>query len=67
MTADDFVSWRILVNDRERPLSDRKTAELLGCTPKTVRSWSQNGAPRYVALACAAIVFGLPEWTRRGV
>lgn len=61
MTPEAFNAWRLLINrGKERPLSERETAELLGCSRVAVRSWSKNGAPKYIALACSAISHGLP-------
>jgi hypothetical protein len=42
--------------------SDRKCARELGCSQNSVAAWRKAGAPRYIALACAALAFGLPEW-----
>jgi hypothetical protein len=66
MKPNDFLAWRLLMNrGKAKPLSERDTAELLGCSRVAVRSWSTNGAPKYVALACSAILHGLPAWQQR--
>lgn len=58
------MSWRIAINQGEsRPLSEVKTALLLGCSPRSVADWSKHhDAPRYIGLACAAIAHGIKEW-----
>lgn len=66
MTSEAFNAWRLLVNrGKDRPLSERETAELLGCSRTAIRGWSTKGAPKYIALACSAIAHGLPEWEKR--
>jgi hypothetical protein len=65
MTHESFNAWRLLINrGKERPLSERETAELLGCSRVAVRNWSKTGAPRYIGLACSAILHGLPAWEK---
>jgi hypothetical protein len=64
MNPTDFLAWRIHMNRKERPLSERDTAEMLGASRTAIRGWSTKGAPRYIALACAALAYGLPEWRR---
>lgn len=65
MTGSDFLAWRILVNrGKDRPLSERDTAELLGASRTAIRGWSEKGAPRYIALACSAVAHGLPSWKK---
>lgn len=44
--------------------SARKLSDALGISENTMTAWRRNGAPRHVALACAAIAFGLPAWRR---
>tara|TARA_B100001079_G_scaffold54245_1_gene45264 strand:+ start:2620 stop:2832 length:213 start_codon:yes stop_codon:yes gene_type:complete len=58
MTTDDFVEWRSRAG-----LSRAAAARELGCSPKTVAAYESGQAiPRYIALAIAAIQFGLPPY-----
>jgi hypothetical protein len=66
MTAAAFNAWRLIANKgNNRPLSERDAADLLGCSRTAIRGWSTKGAPKYVALACSAILHGLPAWEQR--
>lgn len=60
MSAPNFTAWLAHMG-----LNDTKAAEQLGCGRNSIRIWRQRGAPRYIALACAALSFGLPPWTAR--
>lgn len=66
MGPDQFMHWRRhmgALRGYDKPLSERETAKLLGASRVGVIRWSTRGeVPRYVALACSAIAFGLPEW-----
>lgn len=57
MTPADLSAWIAHMG-----WSDRKCARELGCSQNSIKAWRRNGAPRYIALACAALAFGLPEW-----
>jgi hypothetical protein len=53
----------------ERRLNKSAAAEALGCTRDMLRHmldpdgpYRDKGLPRYIALACAAISFGLPPY-----
>jgi predicted transcriptional regulator len=65
MTAKEFMAFRRLMA-RElglpSPLSERKTAVLMGCSRSTVQSWSQRGTHLYVDYACQAIAHGMVPW-----
>jgi hypothetical protein len=65
MTPEQFRAWRMRMADFagfQGPLSERKTAALLGCTRTSVRNWTSKGAPLYVALACSCLAKGFPPW-----
>lgn len=74
MTPKQFMAWRQAMgkargkNTSTDPrvvpyLTDRETAELLGASYMTVRSWSTDREPPlYIALACAALAKGLEPW-----
>lgn len=61
MTASDFAAWLASMK-ASRGWHKKDCAEALGVWPKQVTRWRENGAPAYVALACAAISAGLPKW-----
>jgi transcriptional regulator with XRE-family HTH domain len=53
MTSDSFVRWRISLG-----ITQIEAAKALGCSRTTLAAY-ENGKskiPRYIALACAAIV-----------
>ncbi len=60
MTATDFAAWLALM--KERGLSEAACARLLGTGNNQPKRWREHGAPAYIALACAAIAYGLPAW-----
>jgi transcriptional regulator with XRE-family HTH domain len=64
MTGDDLRDWI-----KSRNISDREAARQLGCSPNGLRRWLRGTTPvpLYVALACAAIAYGLPPWRRPAV
>lgn len=56
MTSSDLNEWR-----KRLKLSQQGAAEALGCARNSIRAWESGTAiPRYIALACAAIAYGLP-------
>lgn len=68
MTADDFKAWR-----EHMGLSQVKAAEALGISKSSVENYERGARPedgrpvvipRTVALACAALAFGLPPWSK---
>lgn len=63
MSAADFAAWVEMMRD-QRSWSRRRCAEELGCGVNQISIWSANGAPPYIALACAALAFGLPAWRK---
>lgn len=63
MSADDFSAFLTLMTIRSG-WSARKLGDALGVSENTMATWKRKGAPRHVALACAALVFGLPAWRK---
>lgn len=61
MTAADFAAWVDMMKSTRR-WSARECARQLGCGVNQVARWRKAGAPAYIGLACAALVFGLPAW-----
>jgi hypothetical protein len=64
MKPTDLAEWMT-----ERGLNKSAAAETLGCTRDMLRHmldpdgpYRDKGLPRYIALACAAISFGLPPY-----
>lgn len=60
MTSDDFAAWVALM--KERGLSEWDLVGALGTGKNQIKRWRERGAPQYVALACAALAYGLPAW-----
>lgn len=59
MTPSDFTAWRAHLG-----LSRAEAARRLGCGINQPQIWEEGKTPipEYIALACAAIAFGLPAW-----
>lgn len=57
MTGEQFTAWMKMMGFRKGD-----AAASLGIGRNTVPAYMKDGAPRYIALACAAISMGLPEW-----
>lgn len=67
MTAADFRAWLAHMGQlrgKSRPISEREASELLGWSRVAVRRAIHENAdpPKYIGLACSAILHGLPEW-----
>ena len=62
MTADELRAWR-----KKNKLSQVKAAEILGCSRQGIRNWEagKNPVPKSIALAIAAVQFGLPPYGRK--
>lgn len=59
MTPEAFRAWRVrLYGER----GQKAAAEALGCSRVTIRAYERGSVaiPRYFALACQALVNGLP-------
>ena len=61
MTPTDFSAW-VAHMKASRGWSARRCSRELGCGINQISIWSDKGAPPYIALACAALSFGLPPW-----
>lgn len=59
MTPTDFTAW--LAHMR---WSDSEASRQLECARNSIAKWKRVGAPRYIALAAAALAFGLPPWVK---
>jgi transcriptional regulator with XRE-family HTH domain len=58
VTAADLEAWRAQKN-----LSIREACRLLDVSQDRWRRWMAGGRiPAHIALACAALAFGLPPW-----
>jgi len=58
MAAEEWLAWQAHMG-----WSDARCARELGLGSRnTVASYRVHGAPRYIALACAALAYGLPPW-----
>lgn len=57
MTGASLIAWRI-----RHALNQTAAAKTLGCSRTSIKNWEsapERELPRYVALACAAISYGL--------
>lgn len=59
MTPDELIAWR-----KKNRLPQTKTARILGCPRHGIRNWEtgKNPVPKTIALAIAAVQFGLPPY-----
>jgi hypothetical protein len=64
MSPATFAAWLDHMKER-RGWSARRCAAELGCGENQPRVWLSRTAPRYIALACAALASELPEWTEK--
>ena len=63
MTKEDFSAWVYHMKSAQK-WSSRRCSRELGCGVNQIAIWSENGAPPYIGLACAALAFGLPAWRK---
>lgn len=61
MPPETFAAW-VAHMKAARSWSARECARQLGCGVNQISIWSAKGAPPYIALACAALSYGLPPW-----
>lgn len=59
MTGEDLAAWM-----EAQGLNIIKAADLFGIGRNTMARYMKEGAPDYIAYACAAIAFGLPKWRK---
>jgi transcriptional regulator with XRE-family HTH domain len=59
MTRTDFIDWR-----KRLGINRAEASRRLGIAPNTVTAYEHGRSPipRVVALACMALVNGLPPW-----
>lgn len=62
MTAEELIQWR-----KRLRLSQAKAAEMLGCSRRGLQQWEagQHPIPKSIALAVAAVSFGLPPYGKK--
>jgi hypothetical protein len=60
MSAADFRAAMALLH--ERGISANELHKIFECGNNQPRRWARIGAPRYVALALAAVLRGIPPW-----
>jgi len=61
MSAADFRAALALL--AERGITMNKLHKIFECGNNQPRRWARIGAPRYVALAIAAVLEDIPPWT----
>lgn len=61
MTASEFAAW-LAAMKANREWLQKDCAEALGVQPRQIGRWKEAGAPRYVGLACSAIIQGLEPY-----
>lgn len=59
LTPEDLRRWLDTSG-----ISLYEAARRLGCSRESLRLWlaGKRRVPRYIALACSALAFGLPPW-----
>lgn len=59
MTAADLTAWRTALG-----ISRAEASRRLGCAENSLAAYEagKTRIPRYIALACAALAYGLPPW-----
>lgn len=60
MNAEAFQRWmRAMGGIEKRRFGLSAAADALGISRNTVKRYHDNGAPKHIALACAALLAGL--------
>lgn len=67
MTAASFCYWLELAREAGVIWNNKDAAERLGVTQQTISAYKRQGAPRTVALACSALLYGHPAFTREPI
>lgn len=60
ISAADFTAWQASLG-----LSSAAAARALGISENSALAYKADGAPPYVAMACAAVAAGLPPYTAK--
>lgn len=63
MTPEAFIKWLAAMKAADLAKSDAVCARLLDISPNWVVKLKKNGADVRTALACAALLKGLPPYT----
>jgi hypothetical protein len=61
--TDRFMSAADIRAAMARGISANELHKIFECGNNQPRRWARIGAPRYVALALAAVLRGIPPWT----
>lgn len=62
MTADQFIKWLAEMKTAGLARSDAECARLLGMSANSVVSLKKKGGPRWIALACRALLHRLEPY-----
>ena len=62
MTPKELIDWRTRLG-----ITQTRAAELLGCSRRAIQLWEagKNDIPKNIALAVAAVQFGLPPYGKK--
>lgn len=62
MNPKELIEWR-----KKNGFSQKKAAELIGCSRRGIQMWEagNNPIPKHIALAIAAVQFGLPPFGKK--
>lgn len=66
MSGPDFAAWMTHIGRGRGRISDGQAAEMLGVGRNSIGQFrrGERPVPVAVALACAALAYGLPPWRR---
>lgn len=65
MTGEDFKKWLAAVKRKKIASTDAEAGALIGRTPTAVLRIKTAGCDHTLALACAAVLNGLPPYPKR--